>query len=79
MSDIKLFHIQGGKAAELQGDASDLEKPLQNLIAGNLDALLGIRFLASKYSTGKAHAGSIDTLGIDEDNCPVNRLKALTE
>lgn len=71
MSDIKLFRIQGGKAAELQGDASDLEKPLQNLIEGNLDALLGIRFLASEYSTGKTHAGRIDTLGIDENNCPV--------
>jgi predicted transport protein len=71
MSDIKLFHLQSGRAFELQGDASDLEKPLQTLIESNLDTLLGIRFLATEYSTGKTHAGRIDSLGLDENNCPV--------
>lgn len=71
MSDIKLFRLAAGKAIELQGDASDLEKPLQTLIEANLGALLGIRFLASEYSTGKTHAGRIDSLGLDENNCPV--------
>lgn len=71
MSDIKLFRLVGGKANELQGLASDLEKPLQNLIETNLEALLGVRFLATEYSTGKTHAGRIDTLGVDENDCPV--------
>lgn len=71
MSDIKLFQLKNGKAAELQGDASDLEKPLQNLIEANLAPLLGIRFLATEYSTGKTHGGRIDSLGLDENNCPV--------
>ncbi len=71
MSDIKLFSLASGKAIELQGDASDLEKPLQTLIEANLEALLGIRFLATEYSTGKTHAGRIDSLGLDENNCPV--------
>lgn len=71
MSDIKLFHLNAGKATELQGDASDLEKPLQSLIEANLEPLLGIRFLATEYSTGKTHAGRIDSLGIDENDCPV--------
>ncbi len=71
MSDIKLFRLQAGKAVELQGDAPDLEKPLQTLIEANLDTLLGIRFLATEYSTGKTHAGRIDSLGLDENNCPV--------
>jgi predicted transport protein len=71
MSDIKLFRLQSGHATELQGDASDLEKPLQNLIEANLEVLLGIRFLATEYSTGKTHGGRIDTLGLDENNCPV--------
>lgn len=71
MSDIKLFRLFAGNAAELQGDASDLEKPLQTLIEANLDTLLGIRFLAAEYSTGKTHAGRIDSLGLDENNCPV--------
>lgn len=71
MSDIKLFRLQQGQAVELQGSASDLEKPLQTLIENNLDTLLGIRFLASEYSTGKTHGGRIDSLGLDENNCPV--------
>lgn len=71
MSDIKLFRLTQGLASELQGDASDLEKPLQTLIENNLEPLLGIRFLASEYSTGKTHAGRIDSLGLDENNCPV--------
>ncbi len=71
MSDIKLFRLTQGQASELQGDASDLEKPLQTLIENNLDPLLGIRFLASEHSTGKTHAGRIDTLGLDENQFPV--------
>lgn len=71
MSDIKLFRLVEGRAAELQGDASDLERPLQHLIEANLEVLLGIRFLATEYSTGKTHGGRIDTLGLDENNCPV--------
>lgn len=71
MSDIKLFRLSADKAVELQGDASDLEKPLQTLIENNLEPLLGIRFLATEYSTGKTHAGRIDTLGLDENDCPV--------
>lgn len=71
MSDIKLFRLTEGQATELQGDASDLEKPLQTLIENNLEPLLGIRFLATEYSTGKTHSGRIDSLGLDENNCPV--------
>ena len=71
MSDIKLFRLAAGRASELQGDASDLEKPLQTLIENNLDALLGIRFLATEYATGKTHGGRIDSFGLDENDCPV--------
>lgn len=51
MSDIKLFRLAKDRAAELQGEASDLEKPLQTSIENNLEPLLGIRFLATEYST----------------------------
>lgn len=71
MSDIKLFRLAAGQATELQGSASDLEKPLQTLIEANLGPLLNIRFLASEHSTGKTHAGRIDSLGLDENDCPV--------
>ena len=41
------------------------------LSEANLEPLLGIRFLASEHSTGPVHGGRIDTLGLDEDDCPV--------
>lgn len=44
---------------------------MQNLIEANLDTFLSIRFLASEYSTGKTHGGRIDSLGLDENHCPV--------
>lgn len=71
MSDRRLFYLGGSQATELPGTASDLEKPLQTLIERNLETLLGIRFVASEYTTGKTHGGRIDTLGLDENHCPV--------
>jgi predicted transport protein len=71
MSDIQLFRLSGGTATELAGRAAPLEKALQTLIEGQMDALLGVRFLASEYATGKTHKGRIDSLGLDENGCPV--------
>jgi len=70
LSDIKLFHFGNKRIKELPGQAAQVEKSLQELFESNLEALLGIRFLASEHATGKAHGGRIDTLGLDEDNCP---------
>jgi len=71
LSDIKLFRIDGQNVYELEGQSVAVEKSLQTLIEKHLDSFLGVRFLASEYSTGKTHGGRIDTLGIDENNCPV--------
>ena len=71
MSDLKLFRILEDGATELEGSAAVLERPLQNLIEKHMSTLLGVRFLASEYSTGETHRGRIDSLGIDEDHCPV--------
>jgi len=71
MSDIKLFNLINGKANEVLGTAIAMEKSLQTVIEKNLEPLLGIRFLASEYNTGPKHGGRIDTLGIDENGCPV--------
>lgn len=71
MSDIKLFRIAENSATQLESRASHLEKPLQLLIESNLEILLAIRFLASEHGTGSKHGGRIDTLGIDENGCPV--------
>jgi len=70
MSDVKLFRLTNGSAEELQGHAVKLEKKLQVLIEKHLETFLHVRFVASEYSTGKTHAGRIDTLGIDENFCP---------
>jgi hypothetical protein len=71
MSDVKLFRIDQNQVQELAGDALQVEKSLQLLFESNLEPLLGIRFLATEHSTGPVHGGRIDTLGLDEDDCPV--------
>lgn len=71
MGDIKLFRTDGEVVAEIEGSSVTLEKSLQDLVEKHLDVFLGVRFIATEYSTGKTHAGRIDTLGIDENGCPV--------
>lgn len=72
MSDVKLFKLHpNGCAVELPGEAISVERSLQTLIERDSETFLGVTFLASEYSTGKTHGGRIDTLAIDEDDCPV--------
>lgn len=71
MSDIQLFHLNGGIATELAGRTAPREKALQTLIESQMETLLGVRFLASEYATGKTHKGRIDSLGLDENGCPI--------
>lgn len=66
MPDLKLFRIDDGAATELEGSHALLEKHLQRVVETNMETLLGVRFLASEYSTGERHGGRIDSLGIDE-------------
>jgi predicted transport protein len=69
MSDIKLFRIAGGNVNELVGATDTIEKSVQTLFEHNLEAFLGVRFLASEFTT--TNGGRIDTLGLDENGCPV--------
>src|SRR6478735_8770835 len=71
MSDIKLFRTSPGSVSELAGHSAQVEKSLQVLFEAHLEDFLGIRFLASEYSTGPVHGGRIDTLGLDENGSPV--------
>jgi len=71
MSDIQLFRLAEDKATELPGRAAAIEKQLQTLIEAQMPAFLGVRFLVSEYATGKTHRGRIDSLGLDENGCPV--------
>jgi predicted transport protein len=71
LADIKLFQIQSDSVRELRAESVDIEKSLQSLMEQHLESFLGVRFLATEYVTGKAHGGRIDTLGLDDNNCPV--------
>lgn len=71
MSDIKLFRFSSGNTEELAGKSAAIEKTLQNLIESEMETFLGVRFLAGEYSTGAKHRGRIDSLGLDENGCPV--------
>ncbi|MEN5059980.1 DUF5655 domain-containing protein [Luteimonas sp. TWI1416] len=71
MSDIQLFRLTSGQASELPGRAAAIERQLQSLIEAQMSTFLGVRFLASEYATGKTHKGRIDSLGLDENGCPV--------
>lgn len=70
MSDLKLFKIEE-TITEIEGTQATVERSLQELIEKHLFTFLGIRFLATEFSTGRDHGGRMDTLGIDENNCPV--------
>jgi len=69
MSDLKLFRFTPSKVSELSSSTIALEKSLQTLFEANLEALLGVRFLASEFKTNDG--GRMDTIGIDENNVPV--------
>ena len=71
MSDIKLFRTMKTGVKELGAKSVSVEKSLQTLIERDMEAFFGVRFLASEYPTGKVHGGRIDSLGLDENGCPV--------
>lgn len=68
MSDIKLFNI-AGEVTEMPVASVTLERELQILIERNMNTFFGVTFLKSEFST--SNGGRIDSLGIDENNCPV--------
>lgn len=69
MSELRLFHLSGNKAEETHPRPYKLQREVQNLFEANLEELLGVRFVASEFSTSQG--GRIDTLGIDENGFPV--------
>jgi len=71
MSDLKLFRVHHDRVTELAIAPPARERHLQKLIEAHMETVLGVRFLASEHATGKTHRGRIDSLGLDENNCPV--------
>lgn len=67
MAEIKLFKL-GTKVEELTSKSVTVEKELQNIIEKNMFDFFGVTFLDSEY---KIDNGRMDSIGIDENNCPV--------
>src|SRR5688500_11243308 len=71
VGDVKLFRLGHDGVHELPSSSVAVEKSLQTLIERHLEEFLSVRFLATEQATSKAHGSRIDTLGIDENDCPV--------
>lgn len=67
MAELKLFKVNG-HVEELKSKSVTIEKELQNIIEKNMQEFFGVRFLASEY---RIDNGRMDSIGIDENNCPV--------
>ena len=66
MTDIKLFSVREGLATEMASAALTVENELHTLLEINPEIVLGIRFTASKFSTGTFAAAGLITLSLDE-------------
>lgn len=71
MGDIKLFKFSNEGTFEIVPTLAQMERNLQNLVEKHLECFLGIKLLAHEYRTSRPHRGCIDSLGIDENQCPV--------
>ncbi|MEV5431706.1 DUF5655 domain-containing protein [Streptomyces sp. NPDC052701] len=71
MSGLKLFHTTTSGVTEIAPRLAGAESDVQDLVEAHMETLLGVRFLASEYSTGPVHGGRIDSLGLDENGSPV--------
>lgn len=71
MSEIDLFRISPSSphtVEMLTASRVNLEKDLQILIENNMEQFFGVKFLKSEYAIKD---GRMDSIGIDENNCPV--------
>jgi predicted transport protein len=68
---MPLYRIDANKTAvQVKPAAFSKEKDLQKLFETNLEALLGVRFIATEFTTGDRQRGRIDSLGLDQDGYP---------
>ena len=68
---MPIFQIKNKKAEKLDTEDFKNEKELQEIVEKNLQEFFGITFIASEFWTGGSEGGSVDTIGIDENNSPV--------
>ncbi|BCM71231.1 hypothetical protein EASAB2608_06565 [Streptomyces sp. EAS-AB2608] len=58
VSGLKLFHMTTSGATEVAPRLAETEADVQGLVETHMETLLGVRFLASEYSTGPFHGGA---------------------
>ena len=68
---MPLYQIKQQKVNQIKPSSFKNERELQKLFEANLEPLLGVRFVASEFTTGDRQRGRIDSLGIDQDGTPV--------
>lgn len=68
---MPLYQLKQNNVQQIKPSSFKNERELQKLFEANLESLLGVRFIASEFTTGDRQRGRIDTLGIDEDGTPV--------
>jgi len=68
---MPLYQMKQQKTQQIKPASFKNEKELQNMFEANLEELLGVRYVASEFTTGDRQRGRIDTLGIDQDGTPV--------
>ncbi|MFF0740653.1 DUF5655 domain-containing protein [Streptomyces sp. NPDC004111] len=73
MAELRLFRTDtsNGGVVEVVPRLAVVEADVQGLVEAHMETMLGVRFLASEYSTGPLHGGRIDSLGLDENGAPV--------
>ncbi|MEU3747307.1 MULTISPECIES: DUF5655 domain-containing protein [Streptomyces] len=71
MSGLKLFYATQSGMTEVMPRLAEAESDVQHLVETHMETMLGVRFLASEYSTGPVHGGRIDSVGLDENGSPV--------
>lgn len=68
---MPLYQIKQQRVSQVKPSSFKNERELQKLFEANLEELLGVRFIASEFTTGDRQRGRIDSLGIDQDGTPV--------
>jgi predicted transport protein len=68
--DMPLYQLDQNTASQIKPASFQNERELQRLFESNLETLMGVRFIATEFTTGERHRGRIDTLGLDQDGSP---------
>ena len=71
MGEIRVFHENNGKPTGLNDKPFGDEKELQSFFEDNLLELTGIEVIKSEHDFGTWRRKFSDTLGLDENGCPV--------